>query len=61
MVKSTQITKDENIISRTWISGKKSVTLIIDHKLAKEYNLTEPQYVVMERKEDGILIKKLKT
>ena len=40
---------------------KKSVTLIIERKLAEEYDLIDPQYVVLERAENGILIRKLVT
>jgi hypothetical protein len=51
--------KINNEIVKTWISGKKSVTLILERKLAEEYDLIDPQYVVLERKENGILIRKL--
>ena len=50
--------KDE--IAKTWISGQKSVTLIIEKKLAEEYDLIDPQHVKLERTSEGILIKKLK-
>lgn len=49
----------ENEIAKTWISGQTSVTLIIEKKIAKEYGLTYPQHVILERKKDGILIKRL--
>jgi hypothetical protein len=50
----------ENEIAKTWISGQKSCTLIIKRELAAEYGLTDPQHVVLERRPEGILIKKLK-
>ena len=48
-----------NEIAKTWISGQKSVTLIIERKLAEEYDLIDPQHVVLERRPEGILIRKL--
>jgi hypothetical protein len=48
-------------IAKTWISGQKSVTLIIERSLAEEYDLINPQYVVLERKPEGILIRKLES
>jgi hypothetical protein len=50
----------QNEIAKTWISGQKSCTLIIKRELAVEYGLIEPQHVVLERRPEGILIKKLK-
>jgi hypothetical protein len=47
-------------IAKTWISGQHSATLIIERSLAEEYGLTEPSHVVLERRKDGILIRKLK-
>ncbi len=49
----------KNEIGKTWISGQNSVTMIIDRKLAEEYDLLDPQHVVLERRPEGILIKKL--
>ena len=49
-----------NEIAKTWISGQKSVTLIIERKLAEEYDLIDPQHVILERRPEGILIRKLK-
>ncbi len=51
--------KNNNEIVKTWLSGQKSVTLIVERKLAEEYDLIDPQYVVLERKPEGILIRKL--
>ena len=49
--------KDE--IAKTWISGQRSVTLILERKIAEEYGLTDPQHVILERRKEGILIRKL--
>ena len=49
----------KNEIAKTWISGTKSVTMIIERKLAEEYGLIDPQHVVLERKPEGILIRKI--
>jgi hypothetical protein len=47
-------------IAKTWISGQHSATLIIERSLAEEYGLTEPSHVVLEKRPEGILIRKLK-
>jgi hypothetical protein len=52
-------TNNKNEIVKTWISGQKSVTLILERKLAEEYDLIDPQHVIVERKANGILIRKL--
>ena len=46
-------------ITRTWISGQNSCTLIIPKSVAKEYGLESPSHVIVERTEQGILIRKL--
>jgi hypothetical protein len=56
-VKKTNMVKNE--IAKTWISGQKSCTLIIERKLAEEYGLTEPSHIILERRPEGILIRKL--
>lgn len=53
------IIKLDSEIAKTWISGQRSCTLIIKKELAEEYGLTEPSHVVLERRPDGILIRKL--
>jgi hypothetical protein len=55
-----KITKMVEKIAKTWISGQRSATLIIEKTLAEEYGLTEPAHVVLERRPEGILIRKLK-
>jgi hypothetical protein len=52
------MSKNETI-AKTWISGQKSCTLIIEKELAKEYGLIEPSHVVLEKRPEGILIRKL--
>lgn len=59
MVTNLKNTK-KNKIAKTWISGQNSVTMIIDRKIAEEYDLIDPQYVALERTPEGILIKKVK-
>lgn len=46
-------------ITRTWISGQSSVTLIIPKSVAVEYGLDTPTHVVVEGTPEGILIRKL--
>ena len=53
------VQQQKNEIAKTWISGQKSVTLIIERKLAEEYDLIDPQHVKLERTPEGILIKKI--
>jgi hypothetical protein len=46
-------------ITKTWISGKKSCTLVIPKKLVKEFGLEPPTHVILEKHPHGILIRKL--
>ena len=46
-------------ISKTWISGQNSCTLVIPKSIAKSYGLEEPAKVIVEATEQGILIRKL--
>jgi hypothetical protein len=46
-------------VTHTFLTGRVSCTLIIKKELAQEYGLTEPSHVVLERRPEGILIKKL--
>jgi hypothetical protein len=52
------IQKDKEI-TKTWISGANSATLIIPRSVAKEYGLDSPSHVIVERTPEGILIRKL--
>ncbi len=56
---SLQKTKQEKQISKTWISGQSSCTLVIPKTIAMKYGLDVPSHVVIEPKPEGILIKKL--
>jgi len=49
----------ENEVTHTFLTGKVSCTLIIKKELAQDYGLTEPSHVVLERRPEVILIKKL--
>ena len=55
MSKSTE-TKE---IVRTWLTGKSSCTLVIPKEFAKEYGLDIPSHVIIEKRTEGLLIKKL--
>ncbi len=46
-------------ITKTWLSGQNSCTLIIPKSVAKEYGLENPSHVIVESTSEGILIKKL--
>jgi hypothetical protein len=48
-----------NHIAKTWISGQRSCTLIIEKGLAEEYGLTQPSHVLLVKRPEGILIRKL--
>jgi hypothetical protein len=50
---------DQKEITRTWLAGQRSCTLVIPKDFAKEYGLDEPSHVILEKKHEGILIKKL--
>ena len=46
-------------ITHTFLSGRLSSTLIIPIETARKYGLDQPSNVIVEEREDGILIKKL--
>jgi hypothetical protein len=46
-------------ITKTWISGQSSCTLIIPKSVAVQYGLDTPTHVVVEGTPEGILIRKL--
>jgi len=46
-------------ITKTWISGQHSCTLVIPKAVAKEYGLDSPSHVIVEGIPEGILIRKL--
>jgi|SRR6187200_3370498 antitoxin component of MazEF toxin-antitoxin module len=47
-------------VTKTWVSGQNSCTLVIPRSVAKEYGLDSPSHVVVERIPQGILIRKLR-
>jgi hypothetical protein len=46
-------------VRNIWLSGKVSSTLIIPISTARKYGFDKHTSVIVEEKEDGILIKKL--
>jgi hypothetical protein len=46
-------------LSRVWLANGISSTMVIPKKLAQSYGLDKPCCVVMEEKEEGILIRRL--
>lgn len=46
-------------ITKTWISGQNSCTLVIPKSVARQYGLDSPSDVVVEATTEGILIRKL--
>jgi hypothetical protein len=52
-------TLDNKQIIKTWLAGHCSCTLVIPKDFAKDYGLDKPSHVILEKKSDGILIRKL--
>ena len=48
-------------IAPIFLTNKISATLIIPIELARKYQLNEPSHVVLEERDEGILIKKIRT
>lgn len=46
-------------ITHTFLSGRLSATLIIPIETARKYGLHKPANVVIEEREEGILVRKL--
>ena len=46
-------------ITYIYLSGRLSATLIIPIEIARKYGIDKPSNVVVEEKENGILIRKL--
>jgi hypothetical protein len=57
MLESTN--RKEKEIVKTWIAGNCSCTLVIPKEFAKEYGLDKPAHVIVEKKQEGLLIRKL--
>jgi antitoxin component of MazEF toxin-antitoxin module len=49
----------EKIIKRIFHTGKNSYAIIIPGLLMKDYNLNSSDYLMLEKRSDGILLKKL--
>lgn len=54
-----QFVNNHKVVTRTWLSGQNSCTLVIPKAIAKEHGINNPSHVVIESKPEGILIKKL--
>jgi hypothetical protein len=52
--------KEGKEITKTWLTGQSSCTMVIPKDFAKEYGLDQPTHVVIEGTPDGILIRKLR-
>jgi hypothetical protein len=46
-------------ITKTFLTGKQSATLVIPIEIARRKGLEKPAHVVIEERPEGILIKKL--
>jgi hypothetical protein len=46
-------------ITKTWLTGQKSCTLIIPREIARRHGLEEPSHVLVEETPQGIMIRKL--
>jgi hypothetical protein len=51
--------KHDKEIVRSWLAGHCSCTLVIPKDFAKDYGLDKPSHVLLEKKQEGILIRKL--
>jgi bifunctional DNA-binding transcriptional regulator/antitoxin component of YhaV-PrlF toxin-antitoxin module len=58
--KNTEKTgSDTKEITKIFLSGRLSATLIIPIEMARRHGLESPSHVVVEERQDGIFIKKL--
>jgi hypothetical protein len=46
-------------ITKTFLSGKLSATLVIPIEIARRYGLERPAHVIVEERPEGILIRRL--
>ena len=53
------INNNNKTITRTWLAGSHSCTLVIPKDFAKELGLDKPSHVIIEKTNEGLLIKKL--
>jgi hypothetical protein len=56
---SEKVDNIDKQITRTWLAGHCSCTLVIPKDFAKDFGLDKPSHVILEKKSDGILIRKL--
>jgi hypothetical protein len=56
--KNTKVTALKEV-TKTFLTGRVSCTLIISKDIAKKYGIDEPSHVVVEERPEGILIRKL--
>ena len=59
-VETVSKTSEYPKIAPIFLTNKISATMIIPIQTARRYGLDKPAHVVVEEKEDGILIRKLK-
>lgn len=57
--RDTQNSSDRKEITKIFLSGRLSATLIIPIEIARRHGLDKPSHVVVEERVDGILIRKL--
>ena len=50
---------DNKEIVKTWITGNSSCTLVIPKRFAIEYGLDKPSHVIIEKRAEGLLVRKL--
>jgi hypothetical protein len=53
------IDKREKEIIRTWLAGNHSCTLVVPKDFAVEYKLDKPSHVIIEKRREGLLIRRL--
>lgn len=58
MYVNKEMTEHTHIV-KTWLTGHRSATLVIPKDFAREYGLDEPSHVIVEKRPEGLLIKKL--
>jgi hypothetical protein len=55
----TENKDDKKEVTKIFLSGRLSATLIIPIEMARRHGLEKSSHVVVEERQDGILIKKL--
>ena len=54
-----KVSADNKEITKTWLTGNSSCTLVIPKNFAKEYGLDKPSHIIIEKRPDGLLIRRL--